>query len=663
MKKSKFIVLILVGLLLLSGCSEPDIPNSGSAFSEVSDPMDASDISDDKAGTGSHKTITFGFGFNEENIEYENGKLVLMPILKGADESTTAGFLVFIDGILQEYSVSDSTSKSYVSTFDTIPNGEETIKLTIDAAKADDSLEEHIICVCSMLCPDFIPTAEHPQFGFYHSILVAKPNMLPIDNIETAIFHKTKAIRVENAVLTKAQKDKYSQGEDENHEPILSAFELIQKEGTGIKSDSYVLKNGESSLNLLFATCTSDPYAANYRVSFYKNHLPCKFNGDKDFLEITMEGGKITEADITLEDVKEGDVVYCIATPLGDDITCGVYKSKSCLVVGADGGSAPNETPNPPQNVTATGIELGKSKPVFSMGNTMYFINSTGFSPDTQRGILLCSSKNGKDIDKTIEIGTATPKAHGDYISLLCSDGGDIWARLYDKNLNEVKSAKLNSILGDNFVFEVNALNVDNVDFDFDKIAYVSDFGKLCICDWDLNNFKDLMTLPCNEASDASAFNAIHISGENIAFIASGHVENQNQEYYGVCSLDGKYELKRKDNVDVPQANDDCIVWGDRHVALDKLPSGKIEIFKDGKFETLKTVEQAESQYVFLGDSSVMTFSGNGNSLRKYTKDGSSEIPLEQGEHGVTAVECGNRIFVESYGADNKNKTYSIEVN
>lgn len=650
MREVPILGLTFLGMLF-SGCSKAEIPNETMDVSAASDPMEKTNT----PAVSSSKSTSYGFSFKVENIAAENGELILTPTLMGSEESTSAGLLVFIDGILQEYGVSDSPEKAYISTFDTVPNGEETLELHVDAV-IDKALDEHYVCVCSMLCPDFRPSANNPNFGFYHRIMNVMPLKLDVKDINCSTA-EPKAFRAENSVLTAAQKERYSNGEDENGDPIIYGFELTQTDGGS--SDTYVIHEGEAPLSLSFAACTSEPYVVDYRVTFYKNHTPCKFNGDYDCLDITMEGGKIVEEEIILDGLEAGDVVYCIAIPTNDTVAGVAEKSSSRLVMAEGSGLPPEETENGAAEKTAYNIAAQNSKPIFTIDDTAYFINSKNYSPENQSGIFLCSSKDGANIDKTLEIGTSVPKAHGEYISVILEKNGEVFAKIYDKNFSEIKSAKINGILNADFQLEIDCAYID---FDIDKILYVSEFNKLCLCDWDLENKKTLMTLPRDEEPSARNFTAAALSGEFAAFSANGKDNGQDLDFYGVCDFEGNYEIRRKDGVSSPQTNDSRAVWSDCHVALDELPSGEIEIYENGDFGALKTVEQTESQFAFLSGNGVLTFAENCNIIRKYEGGTITEIPLERGEYGVAAVAFNGKILAESYGGDGKNKTYAIEV-
>ena len=100
------------------------------------------------------------------------------------------------------------------------------------------------------------------------------------------------------------------------------------------------MSENESSIKLHFAAFTTDSRVEMRRVTFFVNHEPVKFNGDYEYLDYTMEGEKITEMDIEIENVKVGDFIYCISVPFSSD---GIeHKCNSKMIVPSDGSASNN---------------------------------------------------------------------------------------------------------------------------------------------------------------------------------------------------------------------------------------------------------------------------------------------------------------------------------
>lgn len=346
-REKAFLGMIILGILC-TGCSRSEILDSKVNSSFVEDPMKQSETNSKSEQSSSdqyvHSTpsmrIRYGTNFTNEDIHNGDGKLILTPRLLGDTESTNVGYFIFIDGILQEYSA-DSSNKTYMSKYDTIPDGETALEFAVDGV-IDGENADHYLNIVSMLCPDFSPNSEHPQFGFYHNVLSVGSEKILTNDLNCIYNKELKIMRIENTMLNREQKERFCQGDIDNEDSFIYGFELAQRE-IDSKNSRYYLPANESSLTLTFDACSSEPYLVDYRVTFFKNHMPCKFNGDRDFLDFTMEGRKISETQITIDDIEVGDVIYCIAVPLGDEVYCQVLKSASCLVIGENDKILPGD--------------------------------------------------------------------------------------------------------------------------------------------------------------------------------------------------------------------------------------------------------------------------------------------------------------------------------
>lgn len=349
MKKNSITFPITIILsTMLTGCSQTvDIPSSDISTSSAADPMQSTESEPESNPTESSsesqeenepngvvtEDISFGLRLRDEDIKYENGKLVLTPALLGDIGSARLGVMVFIDGILQEYTVSDTGEKTFIAQYNTIPSEETHLDLTVDTV-LDDGLNDHYILLCALDSPDFVPDLDHPWYGHRHDITNVRPQAVSAEKINYTPAENLKIMALENSVMTKEQIAEYTWGDPNEPDPPIDIFQLTQEDNPAEMADRFTLLGDETSLTLKFVTCMSDPHEADYRVGFFKNHIPCKFNGENDFMDITIAGGKITETEITIDDVEIGDVIYCIAFPKEEAVIGRVKKTESSIVIG-----------------------------------------------------------------------------------------------------------------------------------------------------------------------------------------------------------------------------------------------------------------------------------------------------------------------------------------
>lgn len=639
MKKFKGIVvgILLASTLFCTGCSHNEIPDGTQSFSNVDDPLNAP-VESGVSTTGTLTIASYGTHFSENDVSFTDGILTITPTLMGGENGTSAGIVILVDGIPQEYSADGSPNKTTMSTFEIKAESEEKHTLIIDA-KIDSEMETHYISMLTLVVPDYVPDAETPTFGFYHSGIYNNAKILP-NSCETLPVGDYVVLKTENAALTQKQFNRYNIKDDGNSE--YTDFVLRQNKDDDL--ESWFIKNSENGLKLTFAGYTNEHTTAEeFRVTFYKNHKLCKFNGGYSALDMTLEGGKIVEMDVDLEDVEAGDFIYCVASPL--NINKKGVKSRSKMVLDSNGtfedgnnsskiesdnnnnsnigndnnnsiginnssdnnssynnnnsdnGDSSSSTPN-----ISDGDKISsRLTPIFTIGDTIYFTAK-------EEILTLCSSKNGKDIDKKYPLENKQRiTAHGEYISVLSTKESIMSTEskrtfiltLLDKELNVIKKAEINET-------QVGYGDWGNFDFDNDKIVYINHAKEIRCCDWDLGNERTLLSLPREDVKIAKYFEGITLADNYVAFKAEGTEGKTNREFYGVCDFSGKFEIHQKDDISVPSTSGDTTVWDDMHKSYGVKPSGEIVTYQNGRFQTLKTEDVFESQNVFLCDSDTI---------------------------------------------------------
>lgn len=639
MKFKRLSALLLSTVLLVSGCSkaEPDSIPSGTTSnisSEISDPM--------KQPTDSSSEIppatSYGFNFGTKDIDYGSEELVLSPMLMGGDTPTRVGFMVFVDGIPQKYCSENSSEYSYISGFDIEENSEKTHRLTVEPI-IDNDMSEHIISVSTILAPDFVPPLETPTFGNYHRILRNKSKKLSDEITGIAAADEYKALKAENRVLTNEEKEEYGLGEEYGTgyavECDLQQFKRLES--------TFVLKSGENCLTATLCAYSTMPDVQDYRVTVFVNHKPVKINGDYNCVDVKMEGGKISETEITLENIKAGDFVYCIAAPLTEGEVA--MKSTSKMVIG-DKSSSSDSTSTPPsesaENISDSGTVVSNTglKPVFAIGDNLY--------AETKRGSAvfpaLCKVNSSGDVVKTLA-DFSNARVHGDKISVV-KYSGDAFSigtnamkiKLLDKDLNVVKSIDITGIYG-------------KIDFNEDRIVYVNNDNEICSCDWNWENHKTLFSLS-SASKGAEYFVDIKLGEGFVAFNAQSEINNKDADFYGVCDFSGNYDIYRKDGINYSQVCGKTALWGDRHVDVinGQMPSGEIVLYSNGKFTKIKPENSLESQDVFLtGENEFFTVIGDNYGVIKQYKNGAKirEISVGKGNSADNLVHTYSMLYAD----------------
>ncbi len=647
-----FAAILIAGTMMLSGCSNNIPIEENSNYSAIPDPMKDTGGSQSNStpnGSSGKRVIgSYSAGLSDDDVDFSTDTLVLTPDVTGDENPTTIGMMAFIDGIPRKYTLNDSADERTLSVVDTTPS---TVEYTLELdTKFDTEFDTHYASMLYLLNPDFKPE-NGSNFGMYHS--EARSRSKPI-NTAGKEFPKldVKALKTESIPFTQKQIEKYK---------IPSGGGVAANFNLDDKKEKYqiTLTDGYYPELTFAAYTTSQMESGKYRVTFYKNHEFCTFNSGYDCLDLTLESEKIVEEEIVFdEELHAGDFVYCVAIPLFKDGFTG--KSPSKMVFDENGETS--QTPQPSSSGTAiensepsqaaqsnSGEKVNtiNFKPLFSNSDTIYFTEN-----HYPGKLYLISSENCTDIKNTLPIENSEARfMHGDHISILFNDNGKSIAKLYDKDLKEIKSADLSELQTEGSGSSLRG----RVDFDNDRIVYCMRSGKkneLYSCDWNLENKQKLMELPCKEYPLASYFGEISLSKNFVAFTAYGNEGNNQAGFYGVCDFNGNYKINRKDGIDYsPQTNDTMAMWQDDYTNINagEMPSGKIEIYKDGKFNTLNTEEVVESHRAFLSNSGeIITASEYGSwNLREYS-DGKvvRKIMLGKDVFLGSAVSLNGKIYM-----------------
>lgn len=689
MKKAKLALLAFVFGVTLCGCTNDTIPSSNTINTSIADdPMNIP--INDGTGTGEDKepiSFAYALSFGEDYFKVENNKLTIMPALTGDHRaSVNVGLRVFVDGMPQYYSDIDSLSSTDMMRFDTVVDTKKSYELTVDTL-IDPNLSQHTIVAAGLAYPDYYPK-ENTSFGNYHKMLSSVTSPLPTEDADFSSANDINILNLENYVMSQEQKEGFGLNDTNG----VMDIELNQN---GIGVSTYEIK--DNSLTLSFNAYSTVETVIPYRVSFYKNHKQVKFNGDYDYIDVTVEGGKMSQTEIEIGDVNSGDFIYCIAAPLVNREI--LIKSRSTIALGDSAGlpinsnsdSDPNSSSgmtsssisdsdpqvssesepysetstngnseNDPNSASISEVTFQDSIPTLAIGDILYYTAYDG-------KMRIYSSKNGTDIANQTSFGFEDGRffVHGNHISCYTVVGDDYIANLYDKELNLVRSVKLNDILPKN-LWNVNGTNC--IDFDEDRIvfAYWSSGAnpgyEIRCCDWNLQNVKTIFSLPKDESNPTESIAAVRLCDDYTAFWTNGYSNGKAIQSYGISDFNGNFKIERKDGIYLPQTNGNIAVWSDQHVDIGALPSGSIVVSQDGKFSSFRTEERSESQFAFLCGNSILTLNGGGNTLRIYDINGNkiAQIAIEGGYSGSEAIMVGNKVYVSAYGKSNTILVYEV---
>lgn len=295
-------IVILAISMLLAGCnsnsSQDRTNNGGSASNQLA----GDNVQNFDAAW--QRPVSYSIGIKGENAQFISEDTISVPLtLNGEEGCEKVGVRVYIDGILQDFAP-DNSENWLNHNIMSVKTDDTDYELEIKAI-FDENIETHKISALSVYNPEFTPKIgmslrnnHKAAAGAFRTLPTSDTQLNYVDN--TVIYKAA-----EPSAITKEQSEKYNL-KGEYDEALL----LLQNDG-----NTYTLNETGTGVSLQFVSGTQVAGSEKYRVSFYKNHELVQFNGDYSYLDVSLEGGKISITDIEIADVKDGDFLYCIAVP------------------------------------------------------------------------------------------------------------------------------------------------------------------------------------------------------------------------------------------------------------------------------------------------------------------------------------------------------------
>ncbi len=313
-------IVILAVSMLLAGCNSNSSLNNTNNSGSVSNQLSGDNVPNfDAAG---QKPVRYSIGIKGENARFISDDTISVPLtLNGEEGCERVGVRVFIDGILQNFTP-DNSENWLNHIIMSVKTDETDYELKVKAI-FDENIETHTISALSVYNPEFTPKVGI-SLRNNHKAAAGAFRTLPTSNTQLNYADNSIICKAsDSSAITKGQSEKYNL-KGEYDEALL----LLQNDG-----NTYTLNETGTSVTLQFVAGTQTAGSEKYRVSFYKNHELVHFNGDYSYLDVSLEGGKISITDIEIPNVKDGDFLYCIAVPTASHNEFAYPKKTDTVVV------------------------------------------------------------------------------------------------------------------------------------------------------------------------------------------------------------------------------------------------------------------------------------------------------------------------------------------
>lgn len=313
-----------------SSVNSHDQSNSASEYNPFSQ---SGQITDEVNGA------TFGYGLcnpaADNRYEYQE-EMTLDFYIENSSQTADFGLLLYVNGVLQEYSVADAADKHTMAHI-TVEKGEKKeFSVNFSPVCASDD-ETFCVSYAIMLNPDFAPQSDTTVFGNNHRISAMSISMSDVP--ENALTEKTLLCENAESIPCELQTQYYIYDEEGN----VSANTLANN--VSFRAESYTSSHSENnntthaltkndSVNL---TLLGGPQESKWRISMYCNHgLVSAFDGTS-YIDMQASSDKMSTYTVPMSVI--GDVaqqyssVYFIASPIGSDGESYPIKSHSFVYV------------------------------------------------------------------------------------------------------------------------------------------------------------------------------------------------------------------------------------------------------------------------------------------------------------------------------------------
>ncbi len=350
-KSTKFSVLLFTLCISLCGCKNSDnLSAPPSSAAEISDPFGGISNGDDSLSSvdsnidkeDSEKNAKrieelysrirgFNTWFYEDKAEWVDDETVKMPVRLELDGDLETEFCPFVlcDGMMVQTSMDGENfgySDSRIHFAEMTDNMDNVTHEIYFKPVFDKSLSTHYVTVGYIINPDERPD----DYWMVSNMLIqadASLGLAPLDISE----HENVCVDMENVLkaedpvpLTEETSKKYEvplnvagdANEQRTNLDITDPADSQTFSQEGKHQYNIMLAKGSDKINLSVVSATNTPQKIPYRVMFYVNCKPVKFNGKYDYLDVMLEGGKISLTDIELKGIKDKDIVYASFTPL-----------------------------------------------------------------------------------------------------------------------------------------------------------------------------------------------------------------------------------------------------------------------------------------------------------------------------------------------------------
>lgn len=585
---------------------------------------------------GGSETIMLGykFGFVDfpEKCTYTGEPIELNMYYQNGSFDLETGFLIFVDGIPQEYSINEQDEQSYMHKFDLKAGERRVTKISFqpNTGEKGDVLN---LQFASMLEPSYI-AKQNEKYGNNHQLLELVPSTLTFET--DSENHSLCGYDIENTALMGDEiLNRYaltSASAAENH--TLNLY------GDFGDADVFSKELGKVTLTLEDFGGTN----SQYRTTIFVDNTPVKIGENYDYLDYYLkEGYYISEQiDIPVDNSAEKHSVYAISVPTetSSSGTICISDSSTIFPMGTEEISENQTVPEQIESNTNTVISSGGNELTKFFEGTISFIQKIGgyiytvedfsritkYSPDFEKISV-------KDFDEDMLFLEARALENGVAVFLQPENGTGLTCAVFDSELN-AKLTDVYSLVGKDPLEDYISINEIDISPDGSTLICTcyNELGESCIYSYKIASGEKAEIYTDHELGIA---NVRYTPDGDIAYIADSYASGSRQEFVGIISASGEKSVQQRySNSEYSGSSSEKVIFDERNVKDGAHSSGKVVVFENGQPTELALNLPDESQHAYISpsgeyiltylmqnDSCNFTVYNNGKSIAEWSAD------------------------------------------
>lgn len=332
--KALCIVTIIISLFFVA-CSSNDKKTVENNDEKVKSAYNPFDLSNEKGNN--ELAFYFGPASKVEELSYTGETIEKDYFYDNVGEvDCTLGFMIFVDGIAQPYTIDGGDSEKIMHQFNMQEKSKTQFKVSFNpnVGEKGDKLGLYAVTI---LNPTYIPSIDLPVFG--HGRALSQVSPITLNYIESASNSELKINdEYSTEIVTEEIKKEYLSVSEDNKEEYLSPgahLFFLKYNGDYKETKIAVKKNSKLNLTLEGLCALND---AKYRTTIFIDNKPVKTIDGKDYLEMQLKKGMISKQsfDVDISGLTGTNALYTVSVPLGDDyskITNSIFQTKPRLLI------------------------------------------------------------------------------------------------------------------------------------------------------------------------------------------------------------------------------------------------------------------------------------------------------------------------------------------